>query len=153
MLRGEAIHRKGLASSFQLAMNGALELPDSVEASPPDGLFRDEAEPALHEVEPGGAGGSEVQLEAGMLGKPGPDRGVFVGAVVVADEVDLPSPVSAVDRLQEVDELHVSVLREAAPVDLSAGHLKSGEQAGRAVTFVVVSHTCGQIRAQRQDRL
>jgi hypothetical protein len=57
-------------------------------------LFRDEAEPALHEVEPGGAGGSEVQLEAGMLGEPGADRGVFVGAIVVADEVDLPSPVS-----------------------------------------------------------
>src|SRR5262245_52064803 len=80
------------------AMNGALKLPDRVEAPASDGLLGDEAEPALDEIEPRGAGRREVQVETGMLGKPRSNRRVLVRAVVVADEVDVAAAVAPIDR-------------------------------------------------------
>src|SRR6266511_6309046 len=47
------------------------------------------AEPAFDEVQPGPAGGSEVQVEAGVGGQPLLDRRGLVGGVVVADQVQV----------------------------------------------------------------
>ena len=43
------------------------------------GSFSQEAEPPLDLVDPGGAGGCEVHVEAWVLGQPCPDRGRLVG--------------------------------------------------------------------------
>ena len=45
------------------------------------------AEEALHHVEPRGAGGCEVHMKTWVALQPALDLGVFVGRVVVADQV------------------------------------------------------------------
>ena len=51
--------------------------------------MRNEGEPALDLVEPGGVGRREVQVEARMPGEPRPHLPVLVRAVVVENEMEL----------------------------------------------------------------
>ena len=69
----------------QEAGNGLLQARDAVEAAAANGLRGDQAEPALDQVEPRGAGRGEVQMEARVRGQPLFDCGMLVGSVVVAD--------------------------------------------------------------------
>ena len=85
--------------------------------------------------------------------EPSANGRVLVGAVVVADQMDLSASVLAVDGREEVDELAVRVPWEAETVNLATGNLKRGEEARRAVAPVVVGHPRRQTRAHRQDRL
>jgi hypothetical protein len=79
---------------------------DAAEDAAPDRFVGELAEPALDEVEPGARGGDEVQVEARVLGEPGVDVFVFVGAVVVEDQVQLAlAGKLAVEGAQELKEL------------------------------------------------
>ncbi len=59
---------------------------DATERAAADGALSDEVEPDLHLVEPGGIGGSVVDVKAGPLSQPGSHLGVLVGGVVVHDK-------------------------------------------------------------------
>src|SRR3954468_11319863 len=74
-----------------------------------DGLPGDDREEAFDEVEPAAAGWGEVDVDAGVLGQPRLDRGMLVGGVVVADEVQLDPRVGLGDLLEEGQELLVAV--------------------------------------------
>jgi hypothetical protein len=52
------------------------------------------ANPALHEIDPRGAGRGEVEMVAGAFGEPAPDQRRLVGGVVVQDQDARPSPPS-----------------------------------------------------------
>ena len=97
--------------------------------------------------------GREVHGESRVRDEPGLHRWVFVGAVVVADEVDLASGKRLGDRIEELDELFVRVARKAAAVNLAARHLERCEQTGSSFAFVVVGHPRGQPWAQGQQGL
>ena len=60
---------------------------DAGEGAAPDGFLGDDAEPALDLIEPRGIGRCEVDVVARAFGEPGFDLGVFVGGVVVEDDV------------------------------------------------------------------
>src|SRR4030042_572510 len=75
-----------------------------------------------------------------MFGEPGPHTLVLMGAVVVADEMDLSAREPTRHRVEELDELDVRMAREAAPVHLAARDFKRREQTGRSVSAIVVSH-------------
>src|ERR1700687_3192043 len=107
----------------QEAGDGLLQARDAVEAAPANGLRGDQAEPALDQVEPRGAGRGEVQMEARVRGQPLFDRGMLVGSVVVADQMQLQLGIALGQRLQEDDELGVPMAPVATPMDLAAGHL------------------------------
>ena len=150
------VQTNGFGFSFQvvrIAQDGSFEGSDAEECASSDGLLGDPSEPALHEVEPRSAGRSQMEMEAWMLGEPLSDRRVLVGAVVVADQVDLFAPVLSVEDLEEGQELLMRVLTEAALGDLAGGDLQSRKETGGSVPNVVVSHPCGKARAHRQDRL
>jgi hypothetical protein len=117
----------------QEAGDGLLQARDAVEAAAANGLRGDQAEPALDQVEPRGAGRGEVQMEARVGGQPLFDRGMLVGPVVVTDQMQLQLGIALGQRLQEDDELGVPMAPVATPTDLAAGHLQRGEQAGSAV--------------------
>ena len=59
------------------------------EGAAADGALGNQCEPAFDLIEPTGIGGSEVQVIAGMTGQPGFDLGMFVGGVIVQDQVGL----------------------------------------------------------------
>ena len=69
------------------AADGCGEVFDAGEAAPADGLAGDDAEEDFDHVQPGPAGRGEVQGDPWVTGQPGTDRGMFVGAVVVAHQV------------------------------------------------------------------
>ena len=81
-----------------------------------------------------------MEVEAGVLGQPGPDVGVVVGAVVIEDHMHghafghLP-----VDLLQEVQELVVGVVRQALADDDAAESAGPGPGAAEAVYFCLSS--------------
>ena len=68
-----------------------IDLLDEVmhagEGAPANGALGDETEPAFHLVEPRGVGGGVVHVIAGPLRQPGAHLGMFVGGVVIDDQV------------------------------------------------------------------
>ena len=88
-----------------------------------------------------------------MSGQPAFDRRMFVGAVVVADQMQLQLRVTSGQRLQKGDELQVPMATVAASVDLAAGHLQRGEQAGGAVASVIMGLAGGRPGPHWQRRL
>ena len=80
----------GLAVVFgDVVLDGLLEFPNIVKDSAAYALVGEISEEAFNLVEPGGTGGSEVQVEAWMLLEPGPYFGRLVRRVVVQDQVDV----------------------------------------------------------------
>lgn len=61
-----------------VSFNGLDQLVDISEAAASDLLLGDVSEEALDHVEPGSTGGSEMNMEAGMLLQPGLHRWMFV---------------------------------------------------------------------------
>lgn len=55
---------------FEVLVNGRFEFGDGGEDAATDALLGDQAEEALDLIEPGGRGGGEVQVKAGVLGQP-----------------------------------------------------------------------------------
>jgi len=80
----------GLAVMFgDVVLDGLLQLPDMAKDAAPHALVGEIAKEALHLIEPGGTGGSEMQVEARMLLEPTPNLGRFMRRVVVQDQVDV----------------------------------------------------------------
>jgi hypothetical protein len=59
------------------------------EGAAADGALGNQGEPALDLIEPTGIGRSEVQVIAEMTGQPGFDLGMFVGSVILQNQVDV----------------------------------------------------------------
>jgi len=89
-------------------LDGLYEGSDAPERAPANSFPCDFGKPAFYLVEPGSAGGREVQVVTGVPLEPRADSGMLVGAVVVQDQMNgKPSGHAAVDPLQEADELLV----------------------------------------------
>jgi hypothetical protein len=65
--------------------DGLGQIIDAGKTASPDTLAGDLRKPALDQVEPGGTGGGEMQMEAGMFFEPGFNGRMFVRRVVVDD--------------------------------------------------------------------
>jgi hypothetical protein len=95
-----------------------------------------------------------VEVEARVLLEPGLEVGVFVGAVVVDDQVQLSlAGEDAVEGAQEGEELLVAVAGQALADDPALQDLEGGKKRGRAVALVVVGHRAGPAPLHRQARL
>ena len=94
-------------------------------------------EPALDEVQPGGAGGGEVQREARMGEQPAPHRRGLEGGVVVEDEVDLKVGRDlTLQRRQEALELDRAMAGVRRADHLAGGGVERREQAAGAVALI-----------------
>jgi hypothetical protein len=72
----------------EVFVDGSFGAWNGGEDAASDALVSDQAEEALDPIEPGGRGGGEVQVKAGLLGQPCLKVGMLVGGVVVEDEVE-----------------------------------------------------------------
>ena len=139
---------------FQVLGNGAFELGDTAEDTASDLLLGEIAEEALDEVEPGGAGGREMEMKTGMFGEPGLDLGVLVGGVVVHNQVQLQRGIGpAVEMFEKAQELAVAVAWQALAHDLAGGYVQGGKQRRSTVALVVVGHRLCLATLQRQTGL
>jgi len=113
---------------FEVVVNGSFEFGDGGEDAATDALLSDQAEEALDLIEPGGRGGGEVQVKAGVLGQPCLNVAMLVGGVVVEDEVEieflgrLP-----VDGPQEAQELVMAAALHALSDHRTSGDIERGK--------------------------
>jgi hypothetical protein len=124
------------------------------EDATPKPILSQVAKEAFHQVEPGRAGGSEVQMKARMPREPGLHFVMFMVGIVIADQVQLPvGGDGLVDEVEKLEPLLVAMPLLAPAKDLAVGGIQSGEQGGRAVVFVVVRHGGPASALQRQAGL
>lgn len=70
------------------AIDRRLQIDDAPEDAPFEAALGEDGEEAFHSIDPTRRGGREVEGPAGMAIKPGQDLGVFVGNVVIEDDVN-----------------------------------------------------------------
>ena len=127
---------------------------DVGERAATDGLLCDEPEQALDLVDPGGIGGRVMHVVSGTASQPGVDLGVFVGSVVVDDEMDIEVLGHVgVDVAQEGEELLVPMASLALCEHLACGHVQGGEQRGGAVADIIVRDAFDIAQSHGQHRL
>src|SRR6266542_4667383 len=86
--------------------------------------------------------------------EPGPDLGMFMGGVVIDDQMQLPPGRGlAVDLVEKADELLMPMTSHALADDLAFEHVQRGEKRRRAMTLVVVGHRPATAALHRQPRL
>ena len=94
--------------------------------------------------------GREGELEASSWSsvEPGSCFFRYVGGIVVENQLDRGAGrISGVEKLKEVDELSAAVAVSDERVDLAAKQVNSGQQAERAMTFVLVIPRKGRVDA------
>ena len=136
-----------------IVMDGPDEIRDAVKDSATDSLSRQVGEPALDEIEPGGAGRNKVKMEARSYGEPSFDVGVLVGSVVVEDQMQVLRRELPVQAAEELQEFLVPVTRHTIGDNRSFQHVEGSKQSGRSMPFIIVSHGPTAPLLHRQARL
>ena len=126
---------------FQILLNSGDQFRHISKDATPDALVGDLTEPPLHHVHPRTRRRNEVQMEAWMPPKPGFYTRMFVGRVVIRDEVQIEFGRGFdIDLVEEADEFLMPVARHAFADHLAVEHAEGRKQSGRAVALVVVRH-------------
>ena len=107
-------------------------------------------EEALDEVEPGAVLGREGELEAAGRSRGEPSSG-FSGDVcgmIVEDQLDRGAGrIGGIEKLEEFDELAAAVAISDQGVDLAGEQIDPGQQAERAMAFVLMIAREGRVDA------
>ena len=77
-----------------------------------DNFAREDTQPDLYLVEPGGVGGSEVKMYSLMALEPGHDSGVLMGAEVIHNDVKLPVRIGTGEETKKVQEFNEPIPSE-----------------------------------------
>src|SRR5258708_10943752 len=99
-------------------------------------------EEALDEIEPGAVLGCEGEPEASRWSsvEPGSCFFRYVGGMIIEDQLDRGAGrISGVETLEEFDELSAAVAVSDERMDRPGKQVDSGQQAKRAMTFVLVN--------------
>lgn len=132
--------------------DGGLEGSDAGMHAPAQLAFGEQREPALHQIDPGGAGGREVQMEARPLQQPLADQGRFMRAIVVEDQMHVQlCGDRRLNRVEELPELSRPMPLMELPNDAAGFDFQGGEERGRAMAMVVMGPTLNLSRAHRQQ--
>src|SRR6516225_10887371 len=143
----------GVVMTDEVHNVGAQSLDAAIDASP-DLFVGDEGEEALDLIEPGRAGGREMDMPARPFGEPVADQRGLVRGVVVHDEMDIKAARdSGLDFVEELAELCGTVTGIACADDLARRNVERREERGRAMARVVVAAPCGLTGAHRQHWL
>lgn len=138
----------------EMNVNGRDQLCDAREAALADNIVGKLAKEALHQVHPRGAGGGEVNVDPGMLFEPGEDQRMFVGGVVVHDQVQGQFRWSlAVDGFEEGEPFQMSMPLGGRAEDASVEVVQRCKEGHRAMAGVVVSASSDMAYAQGQPGL
>jgi len=109
--------------------------------SSPETLRGEFAKPTLNQVQPGTGRGSEVQMKTRMPLDPGFHAGMFMGAIIIHDQMEIELGGSfGVDFLKESDELLMPMARQAVSNHLAVEHTEGGKQGGRPMADIIMRH-------------
>jgi len=135
-------------------VDGRFEIGEAGECAATNALVGDVAKESLDHIQPGGTGGSEVDVKTLVLGQPLLNLGVLVCGVVVYDQMQvLILGGAAIDHPEESQPLLVAMQRLDHREHFAGEHVQRGEQCGDAVAFVVMRHRLGAPALERQAGL
>ena len=102
-------------------------------------LVGDLTKPTFDHVEPGTRCGDEMQMEAWMALQPGSNTRMFMGAIVVDDQMQMQAGGHfGIKAFQKANEFLMSVTGHAIADNSAVEHTESREQRGSTVALVVV---------------
>lgn len=154
---GRRSPREGMATTV-VALDEEADVGDEIsnasEGATADCLLRDDVEPDLDLVEPRRVSRREVDVEARSCSEPSSHLVVFVGRVVVDDQmhVELLGD-SLVDATQELQELLMAMALFAVRHDAPRRNIQGREQRGRTVPNVVMRNAFDVTEAEGEQRL
>ena len=97
-------------------------------------LLGDQSEPALHLVEPTGVGGSVVDVVTRPAREPSLNLRMFMGAVVIRDQMDIESGRDAtVEVIEKSEKFLVAMAWFAHRNDFAIEHVERRKQSSSAV--------------------
>ena len=84
-----AVQAKGrhVGCSSRELVDAGDEILDAAEAAAADGPLGNQSEPSFHLIEPGRISGRVMNVESGSRGEPDTHLGVFMGRVVIYDQM------------------------------------------------------------------
>ena len=104
------------------------QFTDTAKRAAPDCLLGDQSEPTLYLVEPAAIGRGVMNVVTRLPCEPSLDLGMFMGAVVVGDQVDIESRRNAVIEVTEKREKFLMTMaRFAHSDDLAIEHVEGRE--------------------------
>src|SRR5439155_23050250 len=137
----------------EIAVDGGDQVRDALERSAANTVAGNFTEPALDQVEPGAAGGNEMEMHARMTTKPALHRRTLVRTQIVEHDVNgLLVGRGRVDAIEKPDEFLRVALRAAGAEDGAIQDAQGGVQTGRAVADVVVGLAFRYLPDKRQHR-
>ena len=108
----------------QIHLNGGDQVGLGAKNATPNPVGGQVAKKAFHPVEPGRAGGREMEMKARISFLPGLHPGLLVRGVIVADHMDLTFRWSGfLDLVKETDPRLMPMLLHAGADDLSGGNV------------------------------
>src|ERR1700741_5553598 len=132
-------------------MDCRLEVDNRTEDAAADALPRHLGEEVLYRIEPGRRGRGEVKGPARMARQPGQHFRMFVGGIVVEDDVDrLVGSNPALDSVEKADEFDMAGALPAAADDGAVERAECRELGGGAVPLVVMRHGLAPSGLERQ---
>lgn len=125
-----------------------------MKGAPAYGFLGNDVEPDLHLIEPRRVGGCEVNVVARVGREPAFDLVMFVGAVIVDDEMDIEIGRDIVlDVPEELEKFLMAMMPFALAQDLARYDVQGSEKSGGAVSEVVVRDAFDISKPDRQDWL
>jgi len=123
------------------AVDGGLEIDDGMKLAAFQPPFRQLGEKALDGIQPGGRSQRELEVEPWMALQPRLVLSMYVGRVVVGDEMDIPIFWGlAIDLIKDADEFLVPVALYTLADDFACQYVQGRKQCGRSNALVVVGH-------------
>jgi hypothetical protein len=102
----------GLIAEIQMFPNGFFQCLDTVYGTAAQTLCFTSTKHAFYGIQPRAAGGRVVDVESRVLAQPLAHRGVFVGQVVIYDEMNLHGGVAAETFTRPLPDAHSSLRTE-----------------------------------------
>jgi hypothetical protein len=142
-----------IVPAVKKAKGRLLEGGHAAEDSTLYGTTLQQPEPRLHLIHPARARRREVEGEARMLCEPGRYERVFLGVVVVEQQMDLLGGIAPLEDAEEGERLFAPVPFVAAHGDLSGGDVERGDEGRGAITDAVMGTSLDLMGLHRQQRL
>ena len=117
-------------------------------------LLRQGRKPAFNLIQPRSRCWREMDMEAGVAGKPVPDGRRLMGAIVVHHEMHIEILRNGCfDGAKEFQKFSAAMATMQLTNDLAGGDVERGEQCGRPVALVIMRAPFGNAGRQGQNRL
>ena len=131
-----------LLAGGQEFLDGAFQLPPPVRGAPPDLSLREQAEAALHQVQPAGMRRGEVQVIPGSARKPSAGGRSLVGRIVVQHDVHLGRRGKpGIQMVEKFLKFVRAMTSKTCSLYIAGGYIQGRKQGGPGVPLVIVAVT------------